>query len=131
MTGRKWPKQKGPMKCLSNIKMLTLLAMLLGQSLGQDASRVKIAQGEYMLSTDGDLGVGPVDTEIFGFHELWTLWRSADGNYEIDGERDFESPRGTPHRDTFLGSAHKGPAACQGQRICAASMDTRFRPADL
>jgi len=81
--------------------MFTLLTMLLGQSLGQDASRIKIAQGKYMLSSDGDLGVGPMDTEIFFFHELRTLWRSADGNYEIDGERNFESPRGTPHRDTF------------------------------
>jgi hypothetical protein len=75
--------------------------MLLGHSFGQDAARVKIAQGEYAVSTDEDLGVGPVDTEVFHFREVWTLWIASDGNYEVDGERTFESPRGVPHKDSF------------------------------
>jgi hypothetical protein len=51
------------MKCLSTVKMLVLVGMLLGRSFGQDVARVKIAQGEYVVSTDEDLGIGPVDTE--------------------------------------------------------------------
>lgn len=89
------------MKSLLRVKMLILLGTLITLSFGQDATRVKIAQGEYMVSTDEDLGVGPLETEVFHFRESWTLWRTSDGNYEVEGERKFESPRGVPHENRF------------------------------
>jgi hypothetical protein len=94
-------------KCMFKFQIPLLLGMLVGRSLGQKVGRVKIAQGEYVVSTDGDLGIGPMDTEVFHFHESWTLWRSLDGNYEVDGERNFESPRGTPHKDKFWDSSQE------------------------
>ena len=43
--------------------------------------------------------MGPLETEVFHFRESWTLWRTSDGNYEVEGERKFESPRGAPHEN--------------------------------
>jgi hypothetical protein len=62
--------------------------------IAQEAGRVKVAEGEYRVSEEGDLGVGPMETEIFHFRESWTLWRVQNGEYEVEGERVFESPRG-------------------------------------
>jgi hypothetical protein len=59
----------------------------------QQGERVKVAEGEYRVSEEGDLGVGPVETEIFDFRESWTLWRVQNGEYEVEGERTFYSPR--------------------------------------
>ena len=64
--------------------------------------RVKVAEGEYLVSLEGDPGVGPIDTEIFHFRESWVLWRTTGGEYEIDGNRMFESPRGLPHNNRFI-----------------------------
>ena len=36
------------------------------------------------------------------FRESWTLWRTTGGEYEIDGDRMFESPRGVPHHNRFI-----------------------------
>lgn len=49
-----------------------------------------------------DLGIGPIDTEIFHFHESWTLWRTTAGGYVLEGERMFESPMGSPHEGRFI-----------------------------
>ena len=89
------------MKSSLTVQMLILLGMLAGWSFGQDVTRVKIAQGEYSVSTDEDLGVGPIETEVFHFRESWTLWRTPDGHYEVDGERTFESPRDIVHQNRF------------------------------
>jgi hypothetical protein len=89
------------MKPSLTVQMLILLGMLAGWTFGQDITRVKIAAGEYSVSTDEDLGVGPIETEVFHFHESWTLWHTADGNYEVDGERTFESPRDIVHQNRF------------------------------
>jgi hypothetical protein len=68
----------------------------------QEMGRVKVAEGEYRVSEEGDLGVGPIETEIFHFHESWTLWRAKGGEYELEGNRAFESPRGTVHDNRFV-----------------------------
>jgi len=68
-----------------------LSGCLLPTAAGQ-AERVKVAEGEYLVSLEGDLGVGPIDTEVFHFRESWTLWRTTGGEYKIDGDRVFESP---------------------------------------
>lgn len=76
-----------------------LLSGYLPQST-QEPGRIKVAEGEYRVTTQDDLGVGPIETEVFHFRESWTLWRVA-GEFEIEGERFFESPLGTPHDNQF------------------------------
>lgn len=81
-----------------------LIAVLLCGCLrhsAQEAERIKVAEGEYRVTTEEDFGVGPIETEVFHFHESWTLWRIG-GEYELQGERVFESPRGTLHDNQFL-----------------------------
>jgi len=86
--------------------ILWLVSGCLLPTAAERAERVKVAEREYVVSLEGDLGVGPIDTEVFHFRESWTLWRTTGGEYEIDGDRIFEFPRGIPqqqsiHRDTL------------------------------
>lgn len=70
---------------------------------GSPAYQMKIADGEYALIEHTNLGaVGPFGEEVYDFHETWTLWRTAGGTYEVDGRRQFESPKNTPHDNRFL-----------------------------
>ena len=65
--------------------------------------RTKVAQGEYVVSEQANGGaVGPFGEEVYNFHETWVLWRDGDGRYEVEGERRFESPQGTPRSDRFV-----------------------------
>ena len=89
------------MKRCHAARVLFFLIALAGWSFAQETSRTKIAQGEYAVSTDEDLGTGPIETEVFHFGESWTLWHNPEGSYEVEGERMFESPRGRPHEDRF------------------------------
>ena len=82
--------------------ILELLSGRLLPTTAEQTERVKVAEGEYLVSREGDLGVGPIDTEVFHFRESWTLWRTTGGEYEIDGDRMFESPRGIPHHNRFI-----------------------------
>jgi len=70
-------------------------------SMGQGRTRKKVAEGEYKVTTEGDLGCGPLETEIFHFRESWTLWRTADG-YDLEGYRTYESPQDELHNDRFI-----------------------------
>ena len=64
----------------------------------------KLAQGEYVVLQGANGGaVGPFGEEVYNFHETWTLWRIASGGYQVEGERRFESPKGTAHSNRFLG----------------------------
>src|SRR5205807_2940560 len=67
----------------------------------QEAGRTKVADGEYRVTMEGDLGCGPIETEIFHFSESWTLWRTAAG-YDLEGHRTYESPRDRIHDDRFV-----------------------------
>lgn len=70
---------------------------------GSPAYRTKIAEGEYAVIEQSNLGAtGPFGEEVYDFHETWTIWRSATGAYEVEGRRNFESPRDTPHDNRFL-----------------------------
>jgi hypothetical protein len=65
--------------------------------------RVKIAEGEYAIVEQTDLGAsGPFGEEVYDFHETWTIWRTGSGEYEVEGKRQFESPKDSPHDDNFL-----------------------------
>jgi hypothetical protein len=67
----------------------------------QQAVRTRVAEGEYKVTIEGDLGCGPIETEIFHFAESWTLWRTAAG-YDLEGHRTYESPRDKIHDDRFV-----------------------------
>lgn len=65
-------------------------------------ARTKIAEGEYAIYQEANSGaVGPFGEEVYDFHESWTLWRTEKRQYEVEGERKFESPRHTAHTDRF------------------------------
>jgi len=48
-------------------------------STAQEASRTKVAEGEYKVTLEGDLGCGSMETGVFHFAESWTLWRTSGG----------------------------------------------------
>jgi len=70
---------------------------------GQDApSRTKVAEGDYEISEQaGDGVLETFESEVYDFHESWTLWRVEKGQYRIEGVRKFESPKGDPHSNRF------------------------------
>jgi hypothetical protein len=68
----------------------------------EQTQRTKLAEGEYIIFQQANGGaIGPFGEEIYNFHETWTLWRAANGAYEVEGERRFESPKGTAHANRF------------------------------
>ena len=85
---------------------MLLIVLLLSGSVplmtAQESGRIKVAEGEYQVTVEGDLGIGPIETEIFHFRESWTLWRTTAGEYVLEGKRMFESPMGTPHENQFI-----------------------------
>ena len=68
--------------------------------------RAKIAEGEYTIKKDYG-GVGPVESEVFNFHESWALWRTLAGDFHVEGTRTFESPKDVPRKIQF--SLHLSP----------------------
>jgi hypothetical protein len=67
------------------------------------ATRMKIAEGEYAIYEQANGGAfGPIGEEVYDFHESWTLWRIEKGQYRVEGERKFESPRYAAHTNRFL-----------------------------
>jgi hypothetical protein len=64
------------------------------------ANRVRVAEGEYKVLTED--GIGPFLPAVYGFSESWTLWRLADGTFEVDGTRSYRSPSYESHSVHFL-----------------------------
>ncbi len=62
--------------------------------------RVEIAEGEYTIFKEYG-GVGPIESEIFNFHETWAMWRTSAGDYEVEGTRSFECPKDYPRDVRF------------------------------
>ncbi|MGO9588538.1 MAG: hypothetical protein ACLP3K_00650, partial [Candidatus Acidiferrales bacterium] len=68
-----------------------------------EPGRAKIAEGEYAVVEKGNFGAaGPFGEEVYDFHETWTIWHTGSGEYEVEGKREFESPKGSPHDNSFL-----------------------------
>jgi hypothetical protein len=89
--------------CATRLILLTaLLAIGLPPSSAQQLDRVKVAEGEYRVTEEGDMGVGPIDTEVLHFRESWTLWRLPNGEFEVEGDRTFESPRDYIRDNRFI-----------------------------
>ena len=73
------------------------------EKVAASTQRTKVAQGEYVVLEGANGGaVGPFGEEVYNFRETWTLWRAARDQYEIEGERQFESPKGTARSNRFL-----------------------------
>ena len=69
----------------------------------QAAARTKIAEGEYAIQERESSGaVGPFQEEVYNFRESWTLWRTAQGEYEVEGVQSFESPKDQSHSNRFV-----------------------------
>jgi hypothetical protein len=69
----------------------------------QGAGRTKIAEGEYAIYERDIIGaVGPFQEEVYNFHESWTLWRLEKGQYQVEGIRNFESPKDELHSNRFV-----------------------------
>lgn len=72
-------------------------------SAANDTARTKIAEGEYAIYEEANGGAfGPFREGVYDFHESWTLWRGEKGQFEVEGERKFESPRDVKHTNRFL-----------------------------
>ena len=80
---------------------VVFLFSCLPSSAAQEAGRTKLAEGEYRVTLEGDLGCGPIETEVFHFSESWTLRRTAVGD-DLEGHRIYESPRDQVHDDRFV-----------------------------
>ena len=69
---------------------------------GQDAGRLQVAQGEYRTSQDGNEGgIGAFAPGVYNFRESWTLWKLPDGTFDVEGERQYESPKGEEQKNAF------------------------------
>ena len=68
----------------------------------ESAGRVRVAEGEYQIfrETD-DGGVGPFALMVYNFHESWTLWKLPDGSFDVEGERNYESPMDAQQHSQF------------------------------
>jgi hypothetical protein len=89
-----------------SLSMLSLVANAATQGAHNktagEAQRTKVAEGEYVIVQQANGGaIGPFGEEIYNFHETWTIWKLANGAYQAEGERRFESPKGSEHADRF------------------------------
>src|SRR5437868_6930922 len=87
----------------AGLSLATLSAPATDYGQGREQEqRAKVAQGEYVILEEANGGaIGPFGEEIYDFHETWTLSRAANGGYEVEGERRFESPKGAAHANRF------------------------------
>ena len=70
---------------------------------GTGGGRAKIAEGEYAIyERDISGALGPFEEEVYNFHESWTLWRVEKGQYQVEGVRNFESPKDELHSNRFV-----------------------------
>jgi hypothetical protein len=89
-------------KLSDHLKEPSVKASRSAESPPQDSKGSKVAEGEYRLVEEGSGGAfGPPNEEIFNFHETWTLRRAENRGFELTGERRFESPQYTPHKERF------------------------------
>jgi len=81
-----------------------ILVALVRTAAQVQSDRVEIAEGEYAVFTQSG-GIGPIEMEVYSFHETWQMWRFADGHIEVEGNRLFEMPKGFPSNVRFLATA--------------------------
>jgi len=75
---------------------------------GENSQRVRVAAGEYEVLQGAHAGgIGSYAPGVYNFRESWTLWRLADGSFDVEGEREYESPKDELHSNRF--SVHLSP----------------------
>jgi hypothetical protein len=80
--------------CLPGLLPMSLLCSAQKNVRADKAERTKIAEGEYAVYEEANgRSVGSFGEEVYDFRESWTLWKDVGGEYEIEGQRQFESPR--------------------------------------
>ena len=95
----------------------------------QAAERTKIAEGEYAIYERHNSGaVGPFQEEVYNFHESWTLWRTENGLYQVEGVRTFESPKDETHSNRFMVESYTQPYDNPRQGIRETEVGARFGP---
>lgn len=58
----------------------------------EGTGRKKVASGEYLVYEEASEGaVGPLGEKVYDFHESWTLWQTGKGEYEVEGDRRFNT----------------------------------------
>lgn len=58
----------------------------------EGTGRKKVASGEYLVYEEASEGaVGPFGEKVYDFHESWTLWQTGKGEYEVEGDRRFNT----------------------------------------
>lgn len=74
----------------------------------ENSQRVRVAAGEYQILQGANAaGIGSYAPGVYNFRESWTLWRLADGSFDVEGEREYESPKDDLHSNRF--SVHLSP----------------------
>jgi hypothetical protein len=58
-----------------------------------NGQKTLVARGEYQVVEDSQDSIGPYAPSIFHFRESWALFRLPDGTLEVEGQREYESPR--------------------------------------
>ena len=71
-------------------------------SISPAAAQTKLAEGEYAIYEQANAGAfGPLGEEVYNFRESWTLWQVEKGQFRVEGQRKFDSPKFTPHASRF------------------------------
>jgi hypothetical protein len=74
----------------------------------ENSQRVRVAAGEYQILQGANPGgIGSYAPGVYNFRESWTLWRLANGSFDVEGEREYESPKDELHSNRF--SVHLSP----------------------
>ena len=74
----------------------------------ENSQRVRVAAGEYQILQGANAaGIGSYAPGVYSFRESWTLWRLTDGSFDVEGEREYESPKDDLHSNRF--SVHLSP----------------------
>lgn len=74
----------------------------------ESSARVRVAAGEYKILQGANTGgIGSYAPGVYNFRESWTLWRLANGSFNVEGEREYESPKDELHSNRF--SVHLSP----------------------
>lgn len=69
----------------------------------QEPERTKIAEGEYKINEHSNNGaIGPFEQEVYNFTESFAVYRVSKEQLQVEGVRNFESPKEISHSNRFV-----------------------------